>query len=468
MRSAEEDGAMAQMRRWWPGLVAIAALWLIAVWLRTGPVELDLAGRTSAALQPVPLDKTRLAVRGRDVRLSGEAFSEEGQAQARAAARGVWGVRRLGDGLALVPEAKPFMWSAARQGDKIVLEGVSPLPATRDKLNAAVRQLGGAAGADQTAYARGARPRFEEMALLALAQLDKLTQGKVSIADGDVTVTGLAKDRAARDAIAAALQKLPDGFRVVENSVKAPPYLFSATRDAAGTLTLAGAVPDDATRQAILGAIKKSFFSGRVVDELKVAAGAPSGFAAAAAALLAQLARLDGGELKMSDGDVELKGSALYERAAEQIRTGIAANLPPGFQAKASLDVRPAGAGVDAAGCQQMFNQLLTSGRIYFQTGLANIDSASAGILDRLVAAGMRCPEVNFEVAGHTDSTGGDDINIDLSRRRAQAVTDYLTAAGLGATRMTAAGYGSTRPVASNETEEGRAQNRRIEFEVKP
>jgi OOP family OmpA-OmpF porin len=79
----------------------------------------------------------------------------------------------------------------------------------------------------------------------------------------------------------------------------------------------------------------------------------------------------------------------------------------------------------------------------------------------------MRCPTVNVEIAGHTDGDGEDGFNQALSEKRAQAVTDYLVKAGLPADRFTATGYGSTQPVASNGTDEGKAQNRRIEFVVR-
>jgi OOP family OmpA-OmpF porin len=70
-------------------------------------------------------------------------------------------------------------------------------------------------------------------------------------------------------------------------------------------------------------------------------------------------------------------------------------------------------------------------------------------------------------VAGHTDSDGEDAANQALSEKRAQAVADYLVKAGLPGNRFTAVGYGSAQPIASNDTEEGKAQNRRIEFTVK-
>ena len=88
----------------------------------------------------------------------------------------------------------------------------------------------------------------------------------------------------------------------------------------------------------------------------------------------------------------------------------------------------------------------------------------SAGLLDRLVETALRCPTANIEIAGHTDADGDDAANQALSEKRAQAVVDYLVKAGLPADRFTAIGYGSSQPVAYNDTEEGKAQNRRIEF----
>jgi OmpA-OmpF porin, OOP family len=70
-------------------------------------------------------------------------------------------------------------------------------------------------------------------------------------------------------------------------------------------------------------------------------------------------------------------------------------------------------------------------------------------------------------VAGHTDADGEDSFNQALSEKRAQAVINYLVKAGLTADRFTAVGYGATQPVAGNDSDDGKAQNRRIEFLVR-
>jgi OOP family OmpA-OmpF porin len=122
---------------------------------------------------------------------------------------------------------------------------------------------------------------------------------------------------------------------------------------------------------------------------------------------------------------------------------------------------------VDGTVCQQLFSELLSKGSIRFEPARAAIDPDSAGLLDRLIETALRCPATNIEIAGHTDTDGDDASNQALSGKRAQAVADYLVKAGLPADRFTAVGYGSTQPVASNDTDEGKAQNRRIEFVVR-
>jgi len=73
-----------------------------------------------------------------------------------------------------------------------------------------------------------------------------------------------------------------------------------------------------------------------------------------------------------------------------------------------------------------------------------------------------------IDVLGHTDSTGSDAYNQSLSERRAQSVADYLSMRGVARARMGIRGYGETQPIASNETEQGRSQNRRVEIKVVP
>ena len=75
-------------------------------------------------------------------------------------------------------------------------------------------------------------------------------------------------------------------------------------------------------------------------------------------------------------------------------------------------------------------------------------------------------PEYSLNIGGHTDATGDDKMNLALSERRAKTCYDYLVSKGIAAGRMTYAGYGETQPVGDNKTAAGRAQNRRVVFEL--
>ena len=272
----------------------------------------------------------------------------------------------------------------------------------------------------------------------------------------------------AKSTIATALKSLPEGFKVATNQVKAPPYVFEAYKDpVAVTLTLSGYVPDDKVHAAIIASAARRFFIEKVVDNLKTSLGAPGGFSAAVMPALGALSRLSTGTLVVSDREVKLSGDALYDAAASQIRAGLGKEFPQNFQFKADVSIKPAVAPVDGTVCQQLLTELLGKAKIRFESGSAAIDPDSAGLLDHLVETASRCPTSNIEVVGHTDIDGDNAANQSLSERRAQAVVDVLVKVGLPPGRFTAVGYGSTQPIVTNDSEDGKAQNRRIEFLVR-
>ncbi|MCK6616685.1 MAG: OmpA family protein [Cyclobacteriaceae bacterium] len=103
---------------------------------------------------------------------------------------------------------------------------------------------------------------------------------------------------------------------------------------------------------------------------------------------------------------------------------------------------------------------------IYFDFDKTTLKKESYEELAKVIDFLKRNPSVEIEIAGHTDSKGSDEYNQKLSQGRTQAVVDYLVSQGVSARRLVAMGYGESKPVDTNETEEGRAKNRRVEFTV--
>ena len=96
----------------------------------------------------------------------------------------------------------------------------------------------------------------------------------------------------------------------------------------------------------------------------------------------------------------------------------------------------------------------------------SNLTSAAMANLDKLAEVLKNNPDTNINIYGHTDSKGSDEYNLSLSDRRAAAVKSYLASKGIASSRMIPMGVGEKEPIATNDTDAGRAQNRRVEFAI--
>lgn len=105
---------------------------------------------------------------------------------------------------------------------------------------------------------------------------------------------------------------------------------------------------------------------------------------------------------------------------------------------------------------------------VYFDTNKFNINADSQVTLDKLIGILKENPDTNVLVVGHTDSVGAAAYNMELSRKRAQSVTDYFISKGLMPTRFETSWYGETKPTNDNNTAEGRAKNRRVNVVIVP
>ena len=124
----------------------------------------------------------------------------------------------------------------------------------------------------------------------------------------------------------------------------------------------------------------------------------------------------------------------------------------------------PAPTKADVEELERTLAELIEGKVVEFEFGSDQLTPAGIALLDELLVPLVEFSAVPVEIAGHADAQGSAERNLDLSRRRAQAVLDYFVSRGEDPERFLAVGYGDTRPIADNSTEEGRQRNRRIEF----
>jgi OOP family OmpA-OmpF porin len=103
---------------------------------------------------------------------------------------------------------------------------------------------------------------------------------------------------------------------------------------------------------------------------------------------------------------------------------------------------------------------------VNFELNSAQLTMNAETILNGVAETLVSSPGFEVELQGHTDSTGSDSYNMNLSQNRAKSVKSYLVSSGVEANRLTARGYGEEQPIASNDTKVGRAENRRVELKV--
>lgn len=158
----------------------------------------------------------------------------------------------------------------------------------------------------------------------------------------------------------------------------------------------------------------------------------------------------------------ETEEETVVEEEAET--TEVAAAEPPAEEAVAEAEVAEA---PTLAVCQERIDAVQQEAKINFATGTASIAGDSVPVVENLTGIVLECAqgELILEIGGHTDSQGGQDNNLALSERRAQAVYDALLAGEVPEASIRAVGYGEAQPIASNTTAAGRAENRRITFE---
>jgi OOP family OmpA-OmpF porin len=234
------------------------------------------------------------------------------------------------------------------------------------------------------------------------------------------------------------------------------------TSTSAGPVVVSGVVPDEATRQAILTKVREVYGSGRVVDRLGVAASsAPPNWGNNVKKLITtDLKNVRRGHLRISGSEVELVGEADSAATRDKIAAHLSASLNPTYLVNNRLSL--------AEAPQARIDSVLDGKIVEFESSSAVLTPLGRQVLDELIDVLNSLDGKKIQVIGHTDASGLRQSNVALSRLRAAAVKSYLSANGIPAAGIFTVGMGPDQPLVSNDTPEGRAKNRRIEFKVMP
>lgn len=304
----------------------------------------------------------------------------------------------------------------------------------------------------------------------------------------DLVLRGTVPDETARQRALAAAAALPGVRRVVDEltvagasapSSDAGGIAFTFDRDGGG-LMIRGLVPDEATRDNVLSRVRAAFPGLTVRDGLTISADADGAWIPSLDGVLAALAPLPDGSVRIEGGTVVLRGTAPSEEARAQIEAAARSVIPEGYTLRNEITVGDApdttasdqieSSGSTDANVQEAeaaLREVLAIGQIEFESGTATLTAESREILDRAAEVFARYPVLGAEVQGHSDSQGDDASNLALSQQRAEAVRDYLVDQGADTAALTPQGYGEAEPIADNDTAEGRARNRRVVFSLR-
>ena len=262
----------------------------------------------------------------------------------------------------------------------------------------------------------------------------------------------------------------PEPANVAET--EAPAAVFRVTRSPEGLVSMSGLLPDARVQTTAQTVAEAQFGMGAVKNDTRLGEGLPEGWTAQVLTGLEMLSMVKHGRLDLAPGEMRLSGTVNTMRVRDDIERILAERLPA--DTRVVLDMKeapqaappPADPAIPANLCAEQISLELARNRIDFPPSESDIDEASLPVIDRIAEIMGQCPGARFEIAGHTDSQGRESSNMALSQARADAVLAALLERQVDTVFLYSKGYGESQPVASNETEEGRAANRRIEFSL--
>ena len=442
-------GALPAVGWWLLTVLGLALLFWLMVASRQNSVETDLTARATDGLKAASLDavQVNLGQRGRDAQLTGQLASDAEREQAVKLVEATYGVRVVDN----------------------AIEVIAPVAAATTVTTAPALAPPAEATATTTA------PTTESTAAASTATAAPASTAAASTATAAPASTATAAPR----------------FALIPQ---------------AGQWVLQGALSSQAEVNQAVASAEQIYGAGNVINQLTVESVAPAAWLASLSGLKEVLMGIEQAGLKFADNTFTLIGSVGSEQAKADVLAKVqqvlgvnqldnqltvklaALTVTPTPTAEPAAPAPVSASTVTAASptspttpaavaltteqqsCQDQINTVMTGKEVLFETNQARIKQASLSLLNDIAKIVNQCKVVLADklirVGGHTDNIGEDAYNQNLSQERADAVKVYLNQQGLDLGLLQGVGYGETQPLASNDTEQGRAQNRRISFDI--
>jgi OOP family OmpA-OmpF porin len=437
--------------RWLWGLIPIAMLSWGTYYRERPHVEADLAVRALEALRAAGQPWAKVSVTGRDAIITGRASKDGEPKAALDTVRAVWGIRTVQlktdlagtppPPLAIGPHALPAEGEATNAGAAAKAKEAADAEAAAKAKEAADAEAAAKAkeAADAEAAAKAKEAADAEAAAKAKEAADAEAAAKAKeAADAEAA----AKAKEAADAEAAAKAKEAADAEAAAKAKEAA--------DAEAAAKAKEAVDAEAAAKAKEAVDAEAAAKSKEAADAEAAAKAKEAADAEAAAKAKQEEEAAAAQKAKQQADMEAEAKA----DAERQKTEEAAKVKP----RETTDATRA--------CEKRLAKAAGQGVILFKRAKSDIDPKSSLTIARLAEIVKACPGMRVEVEGHTDSEGEPDRNQRLSERRARAVVRSLVYAGAPEDRLSSVGHGATQPVAPNNSPQGMARNRRIEFKV--
>ena len=248
----------------------------------------------------------------------------------------------------------------------------------------------------------------------------------------------------------------------IASTVSTPPVLRFDVEARRGTVTMAGHTRSKRHEDRLVRAAVESFADQQIRTRFIPLGVAPDWWSDATTLLVAALSSLESPTARMRERRLRIEALSADESVSALQLGSLRTVLPESVEL--SIAIADSGGAVDTADlCERAFARF-DHGPVGFEESGVVLLSSAYPILDRVITLADACRDSTISITGHTDASGSDAWNRQLSLARARAVADHLAARGIDRERFIVTGAGSSRPAADNRTPYGRSINRRIDI----